>query len=85
MTDTNAQWDNVEQTLLTAMRQPALARGIADASGLTPDVVKNQLEVLRDAGLVIQVIADGLRYKLTLAGWKRLFTLTGTSRTQRAA
>ena len=69
-------WNEVEHAVLAATREPSTCRQVADRTGLTPDLAQAQLEVLRDAGLLAQVVSGGVRHHLTLAGWKRLAALT---------
>lgn len=62
----------VELPLLGALQQPSTIRQIVERTGLTPDVVKNQLEVFVAASLAIREVQAGVRYQLTLAGRARL-------------
>lgn len=78
-------WDDAEYAILHAAERPATIRVIADRSGLTPDITKAHLEVHRHEGLVVQIVDDGVRYKLTLAGWKRVFALAQNGSTGQAA
>jgi DNA-binding IclR family transcriptional regulator len=76
-------WDAVEHAILSAAREPATCQRIADRADLTPDVVKAQLSALEGEGLVTQETPGSGRYRLTLAGHKRMFVLADTK--QRAA
>lgn len=69
-------WDDVEHLVLSAAREPATARQVADRTGLTPDLAQAQLEVLQRDGFLAQSVDAGVRYQLTLTGWKRLSALT---------
>lgn len=69
-------WDGMEYAILAATREPATARQVADLASLTPDMAQAQLEVLQREGLLAQSIHGGVRYQLTLTGWKRLSALT---------
>lgn len=68
-------WDAIEHAILSAARQPATCQRIADHTDLTPDVVKAQLSALENAGLVTQDAPGSGRYRLTVAGYKRMFAL----------
>lgn len=78
-TTASSPWDDVEHAILAAAREPVTLRQIADRTGLTPDLTKTQVEALRDAGILVQAVNGGVRYRLTLAGHKRLFTLADTT------
>lgn len=78
-------WDIVEHAILSAAQQPASCGRIADQAGLTPDVVKAQLVTLESKGLVAQPMPGAGRYVLTLAGYKRMFSLAPSGAEQRAA
>jgi DNA-binding IclR family transcriptional regulator len=79
-------WDAVEHAILRAVQQqPATCREIADRAGVTPDVAKTQIDALRSAGLVTQAVDAGVRYRITLAGHKRLSVLTDRPGHQAAA
>ncbi|TYK45126.1 hypothetical protein [Actinomadura decatromicini] len=72
-------WDAVDRGILRAAQVSATCRQIADATGLTADLVKNQIEVHVRNGLLAQIVNGGVRYQLTVAGYKRLFDLTDTN------
>jgi hypothetical protein len=71
-------WDNVDRGILHATLAPSTCREVSDCSGLPVDLVKNHLEVNVTAGLLAQTVDGGVRYRLTLAGYKRLFALAET-------
>jgi predicted transcriptional regulator len=68
-------WDDVDYGILCAAQSPATCREIADRAGLTPDVVKNQIDVHVRVGLLVKTVDGGVRYGLTVAGYKRRFEL----------
>lgn len=65
-------WDDVDHVLLTALRNPGTARDLATAANLPQDTVAAQLDVYMRDGLAGRTGIDGLRYQLTLTGWKHL-------------
>lgn len=71
-------WDDVDHGILRATQTPSTCRQIADTTGLTPDLVKNQLEVHVRDGLLTQTVDGDDRYQLTVVGYKRLFELADT-------
>ncbi|TDD97677.1 hypothetical protein [Actinomadura rubrisoli] len=73
-------WDDVEHAILRAAQRPSTCREIATVAGLTPDTVKTQIDVQARGGLIVQSVDGGVRYQLTVAGWKRLFALADTAR-----
>lgn len=78
-------WDDVEYLVLSATRQPSTARQVAEHAGLTPDTAQAQLEVLQRDGFLAQSVDAGVRFQLTLTGWKRLSALTDRPGHQAAA
>jgi hypothetical protein len=71
-------WDDVDHGILRAAQTRATCRQIADSTGLTPDLVKNQLEVHVRDRLLVQTVDGDDRYQLTVVGYKRLFELADT-------
>jgi len=76
---TSSPWDAAEVAILRAVQQPAACSVVADSTGQPRDVVKAQLTTFEEKGLVMQPVPGAGRYRLTLAGWKRLFDLVGTT------
>jgi hypothetical protein len=71
-------WDDVDHGILRAGQTPSTCRQIASTTGLPPDLVKNQLEVHVRDRLLVQTVDSGVRYQLTVLGYKRLFALADT-------
>ncbi|MFF5261408.1 hypothetical protein ACFY4C_20895 [Actinomadura viridis] len=76
-----AAWDLIEFDLLRALQLPRTTREVTTLTALPPDTAKSQIEALRNRGLLISTIDRGVRFQLTLAGRRRLITLTATTST----
>jgi hypothetical protein len=68
-------WDDVEHAVLSTLTAPRTIRETTEMAGLTLDFVKNQLEVYVRQGLATTTVSGGIRYQLTLVGYKRMFAL----------